>query len=78
MPIKFFHLLTILLIILDEFGNYLFHSTNDDVVGDAVDGSIGIAVNRDDDTRVLHTSDVLNLSRDTTGDVHLWMNGTPV
>ena len=49
-----------MLIVFNEFGNYLFHCTNDDVVGDAIDGCIGIAVHRDDDTRVLHTSDVLH------------------
>ncbi len=74
MPINIFHLLTILLIILDEFRNNLFHSTNNHVVGNLVDRRIRIAVHRDDDARVLHTSDVLNLSRDTAGDVNLGVN----
>ena len=62
-------------IILNEFGNDLFNSTCDDVVGDAVDRSIGVAVDADDDARILHTGDVLNLSGDTAGDVHLRVNG---
>ena len=66
-----------MLIVFNEFGNYLFYGTNDHVVGDLVDGSIGIAVYRDDDARILHTSNVLNLSGDTTGDVHLGVNSDP-
>ena len=55
-------LLVIRLIILNQFGQYLFYSTSDDIVGNLVDGSLGIAVYRDDDARILHTSDVLNLT----------------
>ena len=43
-------LLRVLLVVLNQLGNYLFNSTNNDIVSDLVDGSIGIAVDRDDDT----------------------------
>lgn len=42
-------LLRILFVILDEFGHYLFHVTHDDIVGNLVDGSLGVVVDRDDD-----------------------------
>ena len=41
-PIDFIHLLTILLIILDEFRNHFLNSTDNHVVGNLVDRRIGI------------------------------------
>lgn len=68
-------LLTILLIILYQLRNNLFNGAIDDIVSDGIDWSVWVVVDRDDDTTVLHTSNVLNLSRDTTSDVNLWMDG---
>ena len=68
-------LLTILLIILYQLRNNLFNGTIDDIVSNGIDRSVWVVVDRDDDTTVLHTSNVLNLSRDTTSDVNLWMDG---
>lgn len=68
-------LLIVLLVIFDEFRDDLLHGAGDDVVGNLVDRSVGIAVDGYDDARVLHTCDVLNLTADTTSDVHLRMHG---
>ena len=53
-------LLTILLVILDEFWNNLFDGAVDDVVGNLVDGCLWVGVDGDDDARVLHTCHVLD------------------
>ena len=68
-------LLTILLIILYQLRNNLFNGAIDDIVCDGIDRCVWVVVDRDDDTTVLHTSDMLNLARDTTSDVNLWMDG---
>ena len=67
--------LAVLPVILDEFRHNLLYRSYDDVVGNAVDGRIGIAIDGDDDARILHTGDVLNLTGDTACDVHLGMDG---
>ena len=68
-------LLCIFLIIFNQLGNHLLYAARDHIVGNAVDGRLGVGVDRDDDARVLHTSDMLDLSRDTTGDIDLRMDG---
>ena len=70
-----FSLLTILLIILYQLRHYLLNCSIDDIVGNGIDGGVWVVVNRYDDTAVLHSSNVLNLSRDTTSDVHFRVNG---
>ena len=62
-------------IILYQFRNDLLDCAYYHVVGNLVDGCFGIAVHRDDDTRILHTGDVLNLTADTASDIHLGMHG---
>src|SRR5574344_1991291 len=68
-------LLTVLLIVLYHLRNHLLHGTIDNVVGNGIDGGVLIVVDRDDDTSVLHTGDVLNLSADTASDVELGVYG---
>ncbi len=73
--VSVFILLRILLIVLNHLGNNFLDGTVDDVVGDGVDGSVGVVVDRDNDTRLLHTGDVLDLAGDTASDIYLWTNG---
>ena len=63
------YLLCVLFVILDKFWNDFFHVAYYYIVGNLVDGGIGVVVDRNNDARVLHTSDVLDLTRDTTGDI---------
>ena len=68
-------LLTVLLIILYQLRHYLFNGTIDDIVGNGIDGSVGVVVDGDDDAAVLHTGNVLDLAGDAAGDVHFRVNG---
>ena len=62
-------------VVLNEFRNHFLAGAYDDIVGNLVDGCIGVVVDRDDDARILHTGDVLDLSADTAGNVYLGMYG---
>ena len=64
----------VFLIIFDQLRNYFFDCTRDHIVGYRIDRCVRIAVDRDDDGAVLHTGDVLYLSRDTAGDIELGAN----
>ena len=60
---------------LDEAGNHVLDAAGDDIVGNRVDGSVGVGVDADDDGTLVHASDMLNLARDTAGDVQLGTYG---
>ena len=49
----------------------------DDIVGNGVDGCIGVGIDGHDDGTLLHTYGVLYLSADTASDVELWTYGEP-
>ena len=70
-----FSLLTVLLIILYQLWNDLLNGAIDDIIGYGIDRSIGIVVDRDDDTTVLHTSNMLNLARYSACNIDFWMDG---
>ena len=55
-------LLAILFIILNHLRHNFFDGSVDYVVGNRIDRSIRIVVDRDDDTTFLHTGDMLDLS----------------
>ena len=67
-----FCLLRVLFIILNQARNHLFYITVDYIVGDCVDRCIRVVVDRNHNRAFLHTSDVLNLTRDTASDIKLW------
>ena len=64
-------LFAVLTVILNHLGDNLFHRAGNHVVGNFVDGGVGVAVDADDDAAVLHARDVLDLAADAAGDVYL-------
>ena len=74
----YLHLLFIgLLVILYHLRQHLFYTPLDDIVGNGVDGCIGVGIDGHDDGTLLHTYGVLYLSADTASDVELWTYGEP-
>lgn len=56
-------------VVLNHLGDYLIDVARDGVVGDLVDRGFGIGVDRDDHGRTVHTRRMLDLTRNTAGDV---------
>ena len=54
---------------------YFLDAPCDDVVGNGVDGCIGVAIDGNDDCAFLHTDGVLYLSADAAGDVEFGAYG---
>ena len=57
-----------------EFWNCSEEVSNQTEIGNLEDRCFFVFVDRDDDLRVFHTSEVLNRARDTNSDVKLWCN----
>ena len=63
-------LLTIFFIILNHLGHYLFYAACNNIVSYLVDRCFGVGIDRDDDTALLHTSNVLNSTANAASNVH--------
>ena len=72
---SFWDLLGVLFIILNQLGKDLFDFSCDDDVGDSVYRRVGIGVDGDYERGVLHSGDMLDLSRDSTSDIELRADG---
>ena len=59
-------LFRILFVVFDHLRNHFFNGTVDNIVGNRIDRGIFIIIDRNDNTRILHTGNVLDLSGDTT------------
>ena len=68
-------LLTILFVILNHLRDNLFYRTVDYIIGNGVDRSVFVVVDGDDDTALLHSGDVLDLSADAASDVEFRTDG---
>ena len=68
-------LFAVFLVILYHFGQYLLDGSGNYIVGNGIDGRIGVAVDRYDNRTVLHTGDVLYLPRYTAGNIELGVDG---
>ena len=66
------NLLRVILIIFNHLWNNFFHCAGDNVVGNLIDRSIRVAVYADDDARLLHTGDMLNLTGDAKSEINFW------
>lgn len=63
--------LLLLLDLLDHLGDGVEEVSNETNVGNLEDGSVGVLVDGDDHLGLLHTSKVLDGTRDTDGNVEL-------